>query len=310
MTYRRPAVLALVAIQLVAVCRACCPTFNGFICGGHGDCQSEGCRCKCKHGFFGGDCSKRACPKGPAWTDHATAVDTAHALAECSNRGMCDTALGTCLCQTQFTGMACERMMCPLNCNGHGACRTMQYNARMKDPGAGQIYKYETRWDSKMMHGCHCDDGYFGHDCMLRECPLGDDPMTGTADDPNGVQVDEKQVMNCKATGGKFILYFRRQPTAYIRFDDSVEQVTAKLNALSTIKEVVVTFSGGRQTVCSESGGQSTIEFVQEHGDVPMLVPNTELLEHSSAIQTPSVAMVEELTQTNVQSSRRARVSL
>ena len=33
------------------------------------------------------DCSLRECPKGVAWSDHASGVDTAHALAECSNRG-------------------------------------------------------------------------------------------------------------------------------------------------------------------------------------------------------------------------------
>ena len=171
----------------------------------------------------------------------------------------------------------------------------MKYHARQKDPGRGTVYKYETRWDAEIMYGCHCDDGYFGYDCLLRECPRGDDPMTGTADDPNGVQVDEKQILNCKATGGKFILYFRQQPTAYIRFDDTVADVTAKLNALSTINEVSVTFSGGRVTMCSESGGLTTVEFLQEHGDVPLLVPDFGLLEHSSAIQTPSVVVTEDI---------------
>ena len=43
---------------------------------------------------MGADCSLRKCPLGPAWADQATATDTAHALAECSNRGLCDRTAG------------------------------------------------------------------------------------------------------------------------------------------------------------------------------------------------------------------------
>lgn len=41
---------------------------------------------------------------GPAWFDYPSAVDTAHAPAECSNRGTCDRILGTCACETGFEG--------------------------------------------------------------------------------------------------------------------------------------------------------------------------------------------------------------
>jgi hypothetical protein len=36
------------------------------------------------------DCSLRKCPKGIAWADKASSANTAHALVECSNRGVCD----------------------------------------------------------------------------------------------------------------------------------------------------------------------------------------------------------------------------
>lgn len=31
-------------------------------------------------------------------------------------------------------------------------------------------------------------------------CPTGDDPLTGTVQDPAGIQRNEKQVVTCKAT--------------------------------------------------------------------------------------------------------------
>ena len=30
----------------------------------------------------------------------------------------------------------------------------------------------------RVWQGCLCDEGYEGHDCVLRSCPLGDDPDT------------------------------------------------------------------------------------------------------------------------------------
>jgi hypothetical protein len=51
--------------------------------------------------------------------------------------------------------------------------------AELKDPGSGEVFSYNTIWDSFRIFGCKCDDGYTGVDCSLRECPVGDDPMTG-----------------------------------------------------------------------------------------------------------------------------------
>ena len=49
------------------------------------------------------------CPTGPAWVDEAIAADTAHQLAECSNRGFCNYKYGTCECMPGYEGAACDR---------------------------------------------------------------------------------------------------------------------------------------------------------------------------------------------------------
>ena len=57
-------------------------------CSGHGTCSgSPTYQCTCWNGFTGSDCSLRKCPEGKAWWDEASAPNTAHANAECSNRG-------------------------------------------------------------------------------------------------------------------------------------------------------------------------------------------------------------------------------
>ena len=69
------------------------------MCNGNGHCTAPYSVCECFDGWTGADCSLRSCPLGPAWADIATADDTAHALAECSNRGHCDRVTGECVCE-------------------------------------------------------------------------------------------------------------------------------------------------------------------------------------------------------------------
>jgi hypothetical protein len=44
-----------------------------------------------------------------------------------------------------------------------------------------------TLWDAHKIYGCICDEGYYGFDCSLRYCPIGDDPHTTVSNfQPNG----------------------------------------------------------------------------------------------------------------------------
>ena len=167
-------------------------------CSGHGDCSSADNRCKCWKAdprtntfWIGGDCSLRECPRGPAWVDVAIGVDNAHNVAECSNKGNCDYTTGHCTCELNFEGVSCNRMTCELDCNGHGACRSMKFHSEAQTPANGKtFYSYTNVWDADMIYGCACDEGYTGHDCSIRLCPTGDDPMTSG-------QVDEVQIVSC-----------------------------------------------------------------------------------------------------------------
>lgn len=55
----------------------------------------------------------------------------------------------------------------------------MSYYALTKDRGEDPVYTYRTRWDADMIYGCVCDKGFSGPDCTIRNCPSGDDPLTG-----------------------------------------------------------------------------------------------------------------------------------
>lgn len=264
-------------------------------CNQNGYCFKNGAqdKCTCNKGYFGGDCSLRRCPYGKSWADMAIETDVAHQEAECSNMGICDRATGLCTCHEGFAGLACNRINCPLDCNGHGHCQSISYNALQKDPGEGTIFKYNDVWDHDMMYGCVCDKGYFGHDCLLRECPYGDDPLTGTVLDTGGVQYDEVQTVTCKATSGTFTLAFRQETTAPITFNELSTALAVKFNALTTVGYTTVEYAGITTTACTSLGNVISITFTQDFGDLPFIVPDSAGLSHSNVIEGVALTVAE-----------------
>lgn len=86
--------------------------------------------CNCYEGYTGGDCSQQVCPKAAAWFDEPFETNRAHQPAECANRGLCNRQNGQCTCQPGFSGVACERLDCPVGpngrtCSGRGRCLTL-----------------------------------------------------------------------------------------------------------------------------------------------------------------------------------------
>ncbi|OQR84305.1 hypothetical protein ACHHYP_13578 [Achlya hypogyna] len=290
----------------VAYAATCCPNS----CSGKGKCNvaGNGCVCSCYAGYAGADCSQRTCPMGKSWASLAVANDVAHVRGPCANRGTCDSTTGLCTCDAGFTGAACDRMACPLACSGNGECRSMKYYASSKDPGLPPPVVYNSVWDSDMIYGCMCLDGRTGADCSQTKCPTGDDPLTGFAGDTIfGQQLNEKQSLTCAATAGTFTLSFKGATTVPISWNDEVAALTAKLNALPTITQVVVTYSSAATIACPPTGNVMTVEFVQDFGAQPLLVGNRARLEYNAvggAVQL-SVAMLQLGTKENAPCSNR-----
>ncbi|ETV64774.1 hypothetical protein H257_18409 [Aphanomyces astaci] len=258
---------------LTSVAGGCCNND----CSGRGKCTivGSGCICQCFAGFAGADCSRRACPVGKSWSSFAAATDVAHLPDVCSNRGVCDESSGVCQCDPGFTGAACDRLACPLGCSNRGECRSIKFQATQKDKGMPPPVVYTANWDSDMVYGCLCHDGFYGADCSQRRCPTGDDPLTGFTGDPIfGQQFNEKQSVSCSSTGGSFTLSFRGQTTVPINSNDPVDAMTSKLQAISTITQVLVLFSSTATTACPPGGNVIVVEFVQDFGPLPLLVGN------------------------------------
>ncbi|KAL3671084.1 hypothetical protein V7S43_004266 [Phytophthora oleae] len=171
-------------------------------CSGHGKCGLNDV-CQCMQNWIGGDCSGRQCPFTRAWQDTAQRKDDAHYYAECGNRGTCDRTTGECSCDAGFVGSGCRRMQCPNDCSGHGTCEYIEELAAddfHKRIGGKSGITYGL-WDQEKIMGCVCDGGFEGHDCSLRTCPKGDDPLT-----PN--QVDMVQAIVIDQAGGSGYLTY------------------------------------------------------------------------------------------------------
>lgn len=281
----------LYSVATLALCStgahgAACPNS----CSGHGDCNSADNRCKCWKAdprtntyWVGADCSLRECPRGPSWSDKAIAIDNAHNVAECSNQGTCDYATGHCTCDINFAGVSCNRMVCELDCNGHGQCRSMKFHAEAQTPANGKVfYGYTNPWDADMIYGCECDKGYAGHDCSVRLCPTGDDPMTTG-------QLDEVQSVSCLSSGasGYFTLTYKGQTTAHIDVDAENSVVQSALIALTTVTDATVSYPTGKTKACEGSPNNVfLVTFTKDFGDLPPLVA-------TSSTQTMTVAQAQ-----------------
>ena len=292
------------AALLLPMARAICPDYETLpYCSGHGDCSVSG-RCDCWDGWQGGSCAERTCPMGRAWADIATATDTAHAMAECSNRGLCDRTTGRCVCGVGFEGSACQRMGCqgtsddglPLGCSGHGECLSLRDLARFEYDKWSQRFLYETPWDAEAIYGCLCTFPYTGPACTTRTCPEGDDPLTSG-------QVNEVQLLSCIGFEGKIVLRFAGQPSKEISWDASPKDVERAIEATGTsVGDVVVTFTKSDTTkLCYAPEADEAdinvamIEFRTVFGDVPPLTYDEASSSFEGTVETRSVATHGEL---------------
>ena len=196
----------------------------------------------------------------------AIATDTAHQLAVCSNMGVCATTTGTCTCMQGFVGAACERLDCPSSCSGNGQCLTLSNLATYTRDTKSNSYSYTSVWDANKIKGCYCDVQYSGYDCSLKNCPNGDDPLTTG-------QANEVQLVKCVANAGSFVLFYKGYPSRTIQYTYNAQQVTQALLGIPLLTSVQVTFSQPFGTVCQTDTNVVSIQFLQQFGNLPPLVP-------------------------------------
>jgi hypothetical protein len=120
-----------------------------------------------------------------AWVGSVVNNNDLHPWAECSNKGICDRSTGECQCFTEYEGVACQRTICPDDCNDRGTYWPEKYLASKTDR------MYTTPWDAMNHVGRVCDVGYRGPACDQQECPSGKPiPSMDTETRPNAIALD------------------------------------------------------------------------------------------------------------------------
>ncbi|OQR97296.1 hypothetical protein ACHHYP_12208 [Achlya hypogyna] len=293
---------------------------GGNVCNNQGTCNAgTSYRCVCNPPYTGVYCTQLMCPSGAAWFDGASATDTAHAVATCSNRGICNPGTGTCTCQAGFTGVACEQLACAGSptCSGQGTCKTMQQLAAVATANGvligatyGATPNYAPTWDFNKIQGCYCQQHYYmgpyvggindfqAYDCSARACPYGDDPLQSG-------NVDEQQRITCTADGGAFTVTFRQLTTVAIPASASAAVVQAALQSLATIVSATVTFLNGATTVCSAAGVVTNVRFTYAQGALPLMTTSSSALTLTSGTLALTVARTVTGTKANLECSGR-----
>jgi hypothetical protein len=235
--------------------------------------------------------------------------------------GVCDYKRGECTCADGYEGAACERISCAgshdptvSTCANNGRCLSLRDmgNSRVDfygDPEAliyGQNVGDSKTWDADMIYGCKADAyGYYhdtitsntaylpqayGYNADRYSCPKSYNPRAlevGIYNSTNGSLAYNVQHLLCTATNGHFQLSFRGEYTSIIQHNDSVAQLEAALEELSTIGEVDVEILYGGSVygaVCDQTTDTTVIiTFVTELGPIPTVkVSNNALYPPSS----------------------------
>ncbi|KAG3114519.1 hypothetical protein PI125_g6359 [Phytophthora idaei] len=286
-------------------------------CSGHGRCGSSN-QCTCDSDWaLAPDCSMRKCPTGVAWTDKAKTANVAHAMVECSNRGVCDYSKGECTCFNGYTGAACQRLRCPSDCSGHGLCYSSATLALQYGPdslpsvagdGVGPVY---SNWEKDSMSSCMCDMGYTGPDCSQLMCAKNDDPLTtGQGYRTIQIQVDADASTNI-ALAGSVRVHFLGDIAVFSAVavaDAAHEQACAQafqsmrtvLTATCTITSVNPVTAAAIYTVAFKEwvhlGGENNLLY---HDGNPPLSSFTCDLTKVTSLNSPTCA-VTDITATNV----------
>jgi hypothetical protein len=279
-------------------------------CGGIGTCDGTTGKCYNCGGstgsFDGNGCEILACPIGIDGSD-------------CNGNGYCRSMSGLTEFQYIETKIAASYTYAnPWDANMIHGCACMRspaidgrlnkaYNeTKTMYPNMATEEFFRTNGSERFYRGpySYAFTDYTGYACAMAECPRGDNPST--RNDKN-----EIQSIRCTAIGGHFLLSFRENTTLNIGYNDDAATLAWKLEQIYTIHQVDVSFllSDGitpapSHSVCTSDGSTyAHIEFLSEHGNLPMMTSTVTDLYQSGSGGTVAITSIRDGTKEDVECS-------
>lgn len=195
--------------------------------------------------------------------------------------GTCDRSSGICICRPGFSGVACEKNLCPYGtaankqvfpCSGHGVCLSLRDLSNKHRVTLNSSIPVYNDWDADKIYGCDCDTGWTGSNCSLLSCPLGNDPLT-----PGGNEVQLFDCI-CRTCSGGLTFSLNGKTTDFIPYDSTQELLAYRLQKIGIESvRVNITVGGGSLTprLCSVSGSMTIIEFRLPQGPAQRILVTT-----------------------------------
>merc|ERR1711871_1854102 len=246
-------------------------------CSNQGICDRGSGECECFDGYSGIDCGSTTCPNDCSGNGRCMTIAEMARAAPVRSGNTIEVARGSHFVSTeltpdvavgdsvylgeqadydsavQYTVTNIVSKMSSSSALGNQGF-TVSPRAQRSLPFGSALYKASkyNLWDANKVAGCVCDDGFSGHDCSSKKCPVGADPLDVTDED--------KENSHSSTSTTNPSTYTKRSERQMLTMDSSAGALSGSFSLTFT------SINGEKKTTRSISTSPELSSTVSVHG--------------------------------------------